>query len=62
MLSIATLTLVTITRYAMLLKINFEMTDWRRRPKVVPRAAADFIWQLEINKVLDTAEHLVAFI
>ena len=26
---------------------NFEMTDRRRRPKVVPRAAADFVRQLK---------------
>ena len=26
---------------------NFEMTD--RRPKVVPRVAADFVWLLEIT-------------
>ena len=37
----------------MLLKTNFEMTERRRRrrrrrPKVVPRASADFIWQLKI--------------
>ena len=30
--------------------ILFEKTDRRRRrPKVVSRAAADFVWQLEIN-------------
>ena len=34
----------------MLLITNFEMTERRRRrrrPKVVPRAAADFVWQLK---------------
>ena len=30
----------------MLLTTNFEMTD-RRRPKVVPRAATDFVRQLK---------------
>ena len=36
----------------MLLTTNFEMTDRRRRRrrlKVVPRAAADFVWQLKIG-------------
>ena len=34
----------------MLLTTNFEMTDRRRRrrPKAVPRAATDFVRQLEI--------------
>ena len=32
----------------MLLTTNFDMTERRRRrPKVVPRAAADFVWQLK---------------
>ena len=35
----------------MLLTTNLEMTDrrMRRRPKVVPRAAADFVRQLKIK-------------
>ena len=40
----------------MILTTNFEMTDRRRRrtrrPKVVPRAAADFVRQLKIEKFL----------
>ena len=38
----------------MLLTTNFEMTDRRRRrrPKVVPRAAADFVRQLKRKKCL----------
>ena len=41
----------------MLLTTNFEMTERRRRrrPKVVPRAAADFVRQLKIS-------HLKGFI
>ena len=42
----------------MLLTTNFEMTDRRRkrRPKVVPRAAADFVRQLkkELDKLIQT--------
>ena len=33
----------------MLPRTNFEMSDRRRRPKVVPRAAADFVQQLKIE-------------
>ena len=37
----------------MVLTTNFEMTDRRRRrPKVVPRAAADFVRQLKMSKKL----------
>ena len=37
----------------MLLTTNFEMTEKRRRrPKVVPRAAADFIRQLKMISFL----------
>ena len=25
------------------------MTDWRKRPKLVPRAATDFVWQLNMS-------------
>ena len=37
----------------MLLTTNFEMTERRsKRPKVVPRAAADFVRQLKINVLI----------
>ena len=43
--------LITMMRYAIMMT-QFEITDRRRRrrrPKVVPRAAVDFVWQLKTH-------------